>query len=85
MNHLLYNISIVMLLIGTLMLTYYLTKVYNTNNINLTDIKEPDITLNNIYDNRPSQTFKVMFNEPSIWQGYETINNDKPLGAKAQI
>jgi len=74
-----------MLLIGILMLTYYLTKVYNISNINITDIKEPDTTLNDIYDNRPSQTFKVMFNEPSIWQGYETINNDKPLGAKRQI
>ena len=34
MNHLLYNISIVMLLIGILMLTYYLTKAYNNQTSN---------------------------------------------------
>jgi hypothetical protein len=89
MNHLLYNISIVMLLIGILMLTYYLTKAYNNqSNINNTDINddtENTPSLDEIYNMRPSKTFKVMFNEPSIWQGYETIDNkNKPLGAKNQ-
>lgn len=76
MNHLLYNIALIMLLTGILMLTYYLTKAYNTNNnITITnDEYNKETTLDNLYDNRPSQTFKVMFNEPSIWQGYETIN-----------
>ena len=77
MNHLLYNIALIMLLIGILMLTYYLTKAYNTNNtnnINNTNNTNNEPTLDDIYNMRPSQTFKVMFNEPSIWQGYETIN-----------
>ena len=87
MNHLLYNISIVMLLIGILMLTYYLTKAYNNQaNINTTNINDDtEITpsLDDIYNMRPSKTFKVMFNEPSIWQGYETTDNKNiPLGAK---
>ena len=75
-----------MLLVGILMLTYYLTKVYNTTPINLDAnmINQP-ITLDEVYDMRPSQTFKVMFNDPSIWQGYETIDNkNKPLGGKLQ-
>lgn len=86
MNHLLYNISITMLLVGIIMLTHYLTKVYNTTNINLdNNMNEQPLTLDDVYDMRPSQTFKVMFNEPSIWQGYETIDNkNKPLGGKLQ-
>ena len=90
MNHLLYNISIIMLLIGILMLTYYLTKAYNNNNqITDNDINDNDniITpLDDMYNMRPSKTFKVMFNEPSIWQGYETNDNkNKPLGTKSLL
>ena len=75
-----------MLLIGILMLTYYLTKAYNTNNITITNNDYfPEPTLDEVYDMRPSKTFSVMFNEPSIWQGYETIDSKKlPLGAKLQ-
>ncbi len=78
MNYLLYNIALIMLLVGILMLTYYLTKAYNVNNntvINNSYNSEP--VLDDIYDIRPSKTFSVMFNEPSIWQGYETINSKK--------
>ncbi len=75
MNHLLFNISLIMLLIGVLMLTHYLTKAYNTNNVTITnDYKSDQPTLYDVYDQRPSKIFKVMFNQPSIWQGYETIN-----------
>lgn len=88
MNHLLYNIAIIMLLIGILMLTYYLTKAYNNqsniNNTNINDDVDNRNVLDDIYNMRPSKIFKVMFNEPSIWQGYETIDNkNKPLGAKS--
>ena len=82
MNHLLYNISIIMVSIGIIMLTYYLTKAYNYNQLNTINstINEENIniknTLDEIYDNRPSKIFKNMFNEPSIWQGYETIKKN---------
>ena len=78
MNYLLYNIALIMLLVGILMLTYYLTKAYNVNNntvINNNYNSEP--TMDEIYDMRPSKTFNVMFNEPSIWQGYESIISKK--------
>ena len=86
MNPLLYNIALIMLLVGILMLTYYLTKAYNINNsIISTDDRIPETTLDDLYDERPSKKFKVMFNEPSIWQGYETIDNKLlPLGGKLQ-
>jgi hypothetical protein len=73
-----------MLLVGILMLTHYLTKAYSSNNIIIPNNEynnEP--TLDEVYDMRPSKKFSVMFNEPSIWQGYETISNkNEPLGAK---
>ncbi len=75
-----------MLLVGILMLTYYLTKAYNTNNtIITTNDYNIEPTLDDVYDFRPSKSFSVMFNEPSIWQGYETLDNKNlPLGAKTQ-
>lgn len=78
MNHILYNISIVMLLVGMLMLTYYLTKAYNLpqSNCNISNYDKP-ITLDKVYDQRPSNIYKAMFNEPSIWQGYEQIDTKK--------
>ncbi len=70
------------------MLTYYLTKAYNNqstiNNSNITNNTNMTSSLDDIYNMRPSKTFKVMFNEPSIWQGYETIDNkNKPIGVKS--
>lgn len=69
------------------MLTHYLTKAYNNQsniiNTNINDDTEISPSLDEIYNMRPSKTFKVMFNEPSIWQGYETNDNKNlPLGAK---
>jgi hypothetical protein len=78
MNYLLYNIALIMLLVGILMLTHYLTKAYNSNNIvpnNENNSYNNEPTLDEVYDMRPSKKFSVMFNEPSIWQGYETISN----------
>ena len=78
MNHILYNISIVMLLVGMLMLTYYLTKAYNISqsNCNINNY-EKSMTLEEVYNQRPSNIYKSMFNDPSIWQGYEQINTNK--------
>ena len=56
-----------------------------TDNKIINNDYNPELTLDEVYNIRPSQTFKVMFNEPSIWQGYETIENkNKPLGGKLQ-
>ena len=76
MNHILYNISIMMLLIGIILLTSYITKAYNKSNIQPTkcnlynNVKEPSV--DDVYKMRPSNIYKVMFNEPSIWQGYQS-------------
>jgi len=83
MNHFLYNISIVMVFTGILMLTYYLTKAYTPNKI-VNPVEPEESEYNLAYQMRPSQTFQKMFNEPSIWQGYQTFDTTNlPLGAKS--
>ena len=77
MNHFLYNIAIFMLLAGIIMLTSYITKAYNKTAPscqikNTTDTNK----LTDIYNLRPSNIYGGMFNEPSIWQGYENLKNN---------
>ena len=68
-------------------LTYYLTKAYTPNKeVKPVEVEESEYEL--AYEMRPTKTFKTMFNEPSIWQGYQQfdIQDEKlPLGAKKQI
>ena len=77
MNHLLYNISIVMLLLGIILITSYLTKAYdkpiNTtcNNNQNNQIENP--TIEQVYAMKPSQIYDAMFQKPSLWQGYESV------------
>jgi hypothetical protein len=74
MNHLLYNISVVMLLSGLLFLTYYLSKAYNQPISCPRQIQEaPEMTIDEAYTMRPTQIFDSMFTKPSIWQGYESV------------
>lgn len=73
MNHLLYNISVLMLLIGLISLTYYLAKAYNKNECSTQKIIEKEPNIDETYNMRPSQIFDAMFTKPSIWQGYESI------------
>ena len=75
MNPLLYNIAIMMLLMGIVLMTSYLTKAYDTPNYNKPPIEQPKQanTIEEAYNARPSQIFDAMFSKPSLWQGYETI------------
>lgn len=75
MNHFLYNISVIMLLSGILILTYYLSKAYNQPTSCPRQIHaEPEITIDEAYTMRPTQIFDTMFTKPSIWQGYESVS-----------
>ena len=74
MNHLLYNISVLMILIGLISLTYYLAKAYNKPECaKQIEIKEKEPSIEETYAMRPTQIFDAMFTKPSIWQGYESI------------
>lgn len=77
MNYILYNISLIILFAGIIMMTVYITKAssfnYMTNEQKLLMIqnlrrKKP---VQNIYDYRVSQEYKKMFTQPSIWLGYQ--------------
>ena len=72
MNHLLYNISIIMLLIGILMLTYYLTKAYNNNN---------QITDNDINDNDNDNTITPLDDMYNIVKSMYDNNLLEPLNS----
>lgn len=76
MNHVLYNISTIMILIGIIILTTYLTKAY-ADKPNCSFNKEQETTMEDVFNNRPSKVFDRMFNKPDIWQGYATVNVGK--------
>jgi len=80
MNYILYNISLIILFIGIIMMTVYITKASNFNYMtnkqkllirqNLRR-KEP---VQNIYDYRVSKEYEKMFTQPSIWLGYQDFD-----------
>lgn len=74
MNHLLYNISVIMLFSGLIILTYYLSKAYNQpTSCPKPVVQEKEPTIDDAYNMRPTQIFDTMFMKPSIWQGYESV------------
>jgi len=73
MNHLLYNISVFMLLVGIIMLTRYLSKIDQNNTCNIESPKDKNNTYEDSFTMRPSQIFDTMFTKPDVWQGYETL------------
>ena len=73
MNHLLYNISVLMIFSGLISLTYYLAKAYNKNECPKQEIINKQPTIDETYSMRPTQIFDSMFTKPSIWQGYESL------------
>lgn len=73
MNHLLYNISVLMILVGLISLTYYLAKASNKNECPKQELIRKNPTIDETYTMRPSQIFDSMFMKPSIWQGYESV------------
>ena len=81
MNHILYNISILILGFGIILMTVYITKATNKNNqtINLNGLSnrrhQSGITeTGEIYDSRPSKTYSKMFSQPSLWLGYQEFD-----------
>ena len=73
MNHLLYNISVLMIFVGLISLTYYLAKAYNKQECPKQEVIEKEPSIDETYTMRPTQIFDSMFTKPSIWQGYESV------------
>jgi hypothetical protein len=75
MNPLLYNISIIMLLFGIILITSYLTKAYDKpiNKCSTNNNQDINPTIEQVYAMKPSQIYDAMFQKPSLWQGYESV------------
>ena len=69
MNHILYNISILILGFGIILMTVYITKATNKQIINTNlqkkQLKTGIMETGDIYDSRPSKTYSKMFSQPS--------------------
>lgn len=85
MNHILYNISIIILVGGIIMLTIYITKASSFNFMTNQQIllmkqnlrrKEP---VKEIYDYRVSKEYEKMFSQPSIWLGYQDFDPEDKI------
>lgn len=68
MNHIIHNISIVLIFIGIIMLTVNLTKSYNKCPV---VSMHKQIVEQNLKDqDRPSKIYTKMFSDPEVWMGY---------------
>ena len=81
MNHILHNISLIILCLGILLMTIYVTKSYNNQNYTKQDIvqqnnpREEPIT-DDVYTQRPATIYKDMFLQNSSWLNkYQNIDN----------
>jgi hypothetical protein len=87
MNHILHNISLIILGLGIILLTVYVTKAtsngFKTTDVVLMEQQElekrrrgfkPD---ESIYDTRPSKVYKKMFSDPSNWFGYADFDENE--------
>jgi hypothetical protein len=73
MNHILYNISIIAIIMGIILFTYTFAQAQKTCNCKLHKnniFKSKEIT-----KDRPSQVFNKMFSNPSTWMGYSDIES----------
>ena len=68
MNHIIHNISIILIFFGIILLTINLTKSYNNCPIIINEKQQ--INQNNIYQERPSKMYDKMFSQPELWMGY---------------
>jgi hypothetical protein len=71
MNNILYNISLLILFIGSIMMTIYITKSLYVNCM----ISEQNPT-EDIYDYKVSKAYNKMFSQPSIWLGYQEFDSE---------
>ena len=75
MNHILHNLSIIMLAFGIILMTMYVTRATHIPPKKSTGVRRR--YNNDIYDDNPSKVLNTMFTQPSTWQGYQTIEESK--------
>ena len=75
MTYIIYNISMILILIGIILLTHSLTKNYNKCPIIVQQKQE--LNQNTLNQDRPSKIFDKMFSLPDIWMGYADFDTKK--------
>jgi hypothetical protein len=68
MNHIIHNISIILIFIGIILLTINLTKSYNKCPV--IQQRNQNIDQNTKDQDRPSKIFSKMFSNSDVWMGY---------------
>jgi hypothetical protein len=90
MNHILYNLSLMVLCIGIILMTVYVTRAttdkYKTGEQKLNSKPLEPIKNNpDIYTQRFTTVFKNMFSQPSLWQGYQDYGADAVTTQKVYV
>lgn len=82
MNHILHNISLIILFLGIIVMTVYITKASSNGFLTFEQQlieKQNRLRRRNpisIYDYRVSKEYKKMFSQPSIWLGYQDFDEE---------
>jgi hypothetical protein len=69
MNHIIYNISVILIFFGAILLTHNLTKSNSKCSIQSTNKNKQD-KKQILNQDRPSQIFNKMFDRSDVWMGY---------------
>lgn len=84
MNHILHNISLVILALGIILITIYITKASTNGYISYDKYllnKQSGLRKihpeENIYDYKVSKAYKKMFSQPSVWMGYQDFDPEE--------
>lgn len=85
MNHVLYNISLIVLAVGIILLTVYITRSSTSPYLAYGDMlkkqyeerQQQRVQATDVFDYRYSKVFKDMFSQPSIWQGFQDYKPDE--------
>ena len=76
MNHLLYNFSIIMIILGIVFLTKSITEAsFKCDLSNLTKENNKPKIIKDV----PSKVFDKMFDSPSVWMGYSDFDSKEFL------
>ena len=79
MRSLLYNFSVIILILGIILLVHHITKIYYQQNVNIT-VETPDNIYDSyVYQERPKTLFSYMFNNIGPWIGRTANPTDDEL------
>jgi len=82
MDPIIFNISLIILSLGFILMVIYITIIITKNTTEIPKIEIPKMTCdtnineNIIYDDRPSITYKKMFEQPSVGFGYQDFDKN---------